>query len=141
VVALAVLNVRRAYPDLNIAGFRHGYFAGREEQVVAEINDCGPDILWVGMGVPNEQMFSLTWRARLTNVGLIKTSGGLFDFLSGRKSRAPQWMQSAGLEWLYRVALEPRRLLGRYLGTNPHALYLLLADSPLAWAQEPRDCS
>jgi len=141
VVALAVRNVRRAYPDLNIAGFRHGYFAGREEQVVAEINDCGPDILWVGMGVPNEQMFSLAWRARLINVGLIKTSGGLFDFLSGRKSRAPQWMQSAGLEWLYRVALEPRRLLGRYLATNPHALYLLLADSGLAWTQAPRDRS
>jgi len=139
VIALAVHNVRKAYPGLSIVGFRHGYFAGQEEEVVAAINAARPDILWVGMGVPHEQMFSLSWRARLTSVGLIKTSGGLFDFLSGRKRRAPQWMQSAGLEWLYRAALEPRRLLGRYLATNPHALYLLLTDSGQTWTQAPTE--
>ena len=63
---------------------------------------------------------------------MIKTSGGLFDFLSERNSRAPLWMQSAGLEWLYRLALEPRRLFFRYLTTNPHALYLLLTGGPQA---------
>ena len=59
-------------------------------------------------------------------MGLIKTSGGLFDFLSGKNSRAPDWMQRAGLEWAYRTYLEPRRLAGRYLMTNPHAVLLLL---------------
>ena len=54
---------------------------------------------------------------------------GLFDFLSGRIRRAPAWMQAAGLEWLHRVALEPRRLFYRYLTTNPHALYVLLGWS------------
>jgi len=139
VIALAAHNVRKMYPDLKIVGFRDGYFAGHEEEVVAEINAARPDILWVGMGVPHEQMFSLSWRARLTNVGLIKTSGGLFDFLSGHKSRAPQWMQSAGLEWLYRAAREPRRLLGRYLTTNPHALYLLLTESAQPRTSTSRD--
>jgi N-acetylglucosaminyldiphosphoundecaprenol N-acetyl-beta-D-mannosaminyltransferase len=127
VIERAVHNVRRRYPRLNIAGFRNGYFGrDEEESVVAEIDAVRPDILWIGLGVPAEQDFALRHRARLTNVGLIKTSGGLFDFLSGQNPRAPSWMQSAGLEWLYRAAREPRRLLVRYLTTNPHAMYLLL---------------
>lgn len=65
-------------------------------------------------------------RHRLRGVGLIKTAGGLFDVLSGQKPRAPSWMRHAGMEWIYRWYLEPRRLARRYLTTNPHALYLLL---------------
>jgi N-acetylglucosaminyldiphosphoundecaprenol N-acetyl-beta-D-mannosaminyltransferase len=128
VIKAAVHNVRQAYPRLEIAGFRHGYSRrdGDEAQVIADINAARPDILWVGMGAPIEQEFAIRNRERLTNVGLIKTSGGLFDFLSGRNHRAPEWMQAAGLEWLHRLALEPRRLLCRYLTTNPHALYVLL---------------
>jgi exopolysaccharide biosynthesis WecB/TagA/CpsF family protein len=131
VMTAAVDNVRRLYRDLHIAGSRHGYFAADQaDEIVAEINRARPDVLWIGMGVPLEQSFALRHRDRLTNVGLIKTSGGLFDFLAERKKRAPLWMQSAGLEWLFRLALEPRRLFLRYLVTNPHALYLLLAGNP-----------
>jgi N-acetylglucosaminyldiphosphoundecaprenol N-acetyl-beta-D-mannosaminyltransferase len=129
VIEKAVENVRQTYPQLTIAGYRNGYFKDHEaEQVVASINQTRPDILWIGMGVPAEQMFSLRHREGLRNVGVIKTSGGLFDFVAGKNSRAPLWMQSAGLEWLYRLAIEPRRLLSRYLLTNPHALYLLLTN-------------
>lgn len=129
VIRQAVQNVRRHYPRLRIAGFRSGYLASDEEaHVAAEIDAARPDILWIGMGVPAEQRFALRHRDRLTAVGVIKTSGGLFDFISGRNRRAPRWMQAAGLEWLYRVGLEPRRLLYRYLTTNPHALYLLLTS-------------
>jgi N-acetylglucosaminyldiphosphoundecaprenol N-acetyl-beta-D-mannosaminyltransferase len=133
VVEAAVANVRAMYPRLAIAGFRHGYPHGDdgEAQVIADINAARPDILWIGMGSPLELAFSMRNRHRLTNVGLIKTSGGLFDFLSGRFRRAPLWMQAAGLEWLHRLALDPRRLLLRYLTTNPHALYVLLtANAP-----------
>ncbi len=130
VINAAIRNVRRRYPDLTITGFRSGYFSHDEEaNVIAEINAARPDILWVGMGVPREQDFALRNRERLINVGLIKTAGGLFDFLSGKNRRAPAWMQAAGLEWLYRLALEPTRLLVRYLTTNPHALYLLLTQT------------
>jgi N-acetylglucosaminyldiphosphoundecaprenol N-acetyl-beta-D-mannosaminyltransferase len=133
VMAETVDRVRVQYRNLQIAGFRHGYFTNDQaDEVVAEVNAARPDILWIGMGVPREQSFALRHRDRLTNVGLIKTSGGLFDFLSERHSRAPLWMQSAGLEWLYRLSLEPRRLFLRYLITNPHALYLLMAGSPRA---------
>jgi exopolysaccharide biosynthesis WecB/TagA/CpsF family protein len=131
VIAAAARKVQRQYPGLTIVGFRDGYFSQQDApQVVADINAARPDILWIGMGVPGEQLFARRYGAQFTNVGLIKTSGGLFDFLAGRNSRAPAWMQAAGLEWLYRVALEPRRLLVRYLTTNPHALYLLLTGGP-----------
>ena len=60
---------------------------------------------------------------------MIKTSGGLFNFLSGSRRRAPQWMQDIGLEWMWRIWLEPRRLFWRYFTTNPRALYLLLNRS------------
>ena len=123
----ALANLRRAYPGLNICGARNGYFNTEDEQdVIDDINAAAPDILWVAMGVPREQDFCLRNRHRLTNVGLIKTSGGLFDFLSNRRSRAPQWMQTLSLEWFYRMMLEPRRLFWRYFTTNIHALFLLL---------------
>jgi N-acetylglucosaminyldiphosphoundecaprenol N-acetyl-beta-D-mannosaminyltransferase len=127
VIETAAHNVRRRYPRLAVAGWRNGYFGRDEEEaVIAAINAARPDILWVGMGVPAEQEFARRNRECLTGVGLIKTSGGLFDFLAGKNPRAPAWMQAAGLEWLYRTAQEPRRLFVRYLTTNPHAIYLLL---------------
>jgi N-acetylglucosaminyldiphosphoundecaprenol N-acetyl-beta-D-mannosaminyltransferase len=137
VIDRAVANVRERYPRLAIAGYRSGYFAGDEGRIVDEINAAAPDVLWIGMGVPREQEFSEAYRRRLTNVGVIKTSGGLFDFLSGKNRRAPGWMQAAGLEWLYRTALEPRRLLLRYLTTNPHAAYLLLTRASYRPASGP----
>ena len=81
------------------------------------------------MGVPREQAFAVRNRQALNEVGVIKTAGGLFDFLSGRRSRAPRWLQEVGLEWLYRTWLEPRRLAMRYLTTNPHALLIMLRRS------------
>jgi exopolysaccharide biosynthesis WecB/TagA/CpsF family protein len=127
----AVDKVRKLYPRLVIAGYRHGYCRRAEEQagIIAEINAARPDILWVGMGAPRELAFVIRNRDRLNNVGLVKTSGGLFDFVAGRNARAPSWMQAAGLEWLHRLALEPRRLLFRYLTTNPHAIFVLLTSS------------
>jgi exopolysaccharide biosynthesis WecB/TagA/CpsF family protein len=133
VIEMAARNVNRLYPRLVIAGYRNGYFEAYEEPLVIEtINRTRPDVLWVGLGIPAEQAFSLRNRDKLTGVGIIKTSGGLFDFLSGRNRRAPAWMQAAGLEWLYRMALEPRRLMARYLRTNPHAVYLLLTQTERA---------
>jgi N-acetylglucosaminyldiphosphoundecaprenol N-acetyl-beta-D-mannosaminyltransferase len=128
VMAEAARRARALYPDLNIVGQSGGYFhrPDGEECVIDAINAAQPDILFLGLGVPREQEFALRNRDRLTSVGLIKTSGGLFDFLSGAKARAPVWMRNVGLEWAYRTYLEPRRLSGRYLATNPHAVFLLL---------------
>ncbi|KRP89392.1 MULTISPECIES: WecB/TagA/CpsF family glycosyltransferase [Bradyrhizobium] len=122
----AIANVRRAYPALKIVGHSHGYLRGDALRAkVDEINALAPDFLWVALGVPYEQAFVDEFMPRLGNVGVIKTSGGLFNFLSGSRPRAPRWMQIVGLEWAWRLWLEPRRLFWRYLTTNPHALYLL----------------
>jgi exopolysaccharide biosynthesis WecB/TagA/CpsF family protein len=128
--ARAVEAMRKAYPRLVFAGRRNGYFRPDEEPgIVADIAKARPDILWVGLGVPLEQKFVLRNLERLRGVGIVKTSGGLFDFVSGKNRRAPQWMQRAGLEWAFRLLLEPRRLAVRYLLTNPVALYTLIRDS------------
>ena len=123
----AVERTREMHPHVDVCGASHGYLdASGEEAVLAEIDRLAPDILWIGLGVPREQDFAVRHRARLSRVRIIKTSGGLFNFLSGSRSRAPRWMQRSGLEWLYRLALEPRRLFLRYLTTNAHSLALLL---------------
>jgi N-acetylglucosaminyldiphosphoundecaprenol N-acetyl-beta-D-mannosaminyltransferase len=118
---------RRKYPDLNIVGRSHGFLKESAlEAKLDEINDLGPDILWLAMGVPIEQEFVERWSSRLNKVGLIKTSGGLFDFYSGTKPRAPELMQALGLEWAYRIFVEPRRLFWRYARTNPVAMMQLV---------------
>jgi exopolysaccharide biosynthesis WecB/TagA/CpsF family protein len=126
----SVARVKEMYPRLEIVGRRNGYFSREEESAVIDaINDAEPDVCWVGLGVPSQQQFLLRNRHRLTRVGVAKTCGGLFDFLSGDRSRAPRWMQAAGLEWAYRAMLEPRRLGKRYLVTNPHAIHCMLTRS------------
>jgi N-acetylglucosaminyldiphosphoundecaprenol N-acetyl-beta-D-mannosaminyltransferase len=128
--ASALAAIRRLYPALPIAGHSHGYLTGEAlEQKVEEINALGPDILWLGLGVPREQMFVRDFADRLDRVGIIKTSGGLFDHLAEKVPRAPLWMQRAGFEWLWRAYMEPRRLLWRYVTTNPRAVYVILRHS------------
>lgn len=132
--AAAAAAVQAKYPGLKMRGHRHGFFRDEAEEIAvcAEICALQPDILWISMGVPREQRFIVRHRHRLTAVGVIKTSGGLFDFVAGVKKRAPAWMQAAGLEWLWRMLLEPRRLGWRYLKTNPFAFYLLLKKQGLS---------
>jgi N-acetylglucosaminyldiphosphoundecaprenol N-acetyl-beta-D-mannosaminyltransferase len=131
--AAAVANARKMYPDLKIVGRCHGYLRGDAlRQKVDEINALAPDYLWVGLGVPYEQAFVEAFTPYLSRVGVIKTAGGLFNFLSGSRARAPKWLQDAGLEWAWRIWLEPRRLFWRYLTTNPRALYLLFRKNRLS---------
>jgi N-acetylglucosaminyldiphosphoundecaprenol N-acetyl-beta-D-mannosaminyltransferase len=138
--AAAVANVRMLYPDLKIIGHSHGFLRGDALRAkIDEINALAPDYLWIALGVPYEQAFVEEYTPRLFNVGVIKTSGGLFNFLSGSRARAPQWMQATGLEWAWRIWLEPRRLFWRYLTTNPRALYLLFNKSRPSVTDRKRD--
>lgn len=123
----AAKTVRERYPRIRLLGYSHGYLdATGETALLDELDRLRPDILWIGLGVPREQAFVVRNMERLKSVKVIKTSGGLFNFISGSRRRAPAWMQRLGLEWLYRTALEPRRLAMRYIVTNPHSLFLLL---------------
>ncbi|PBB36534.1 glycosyltransferase [Mesorhizobium sp. M1A.F.Ca.IN.020.06.1.1] len=128
--AKAVAAIKASYPRLRIVGHSHGYLTGEAlEKKLEEIDALAPDILWLGLGVPREQIFVRDFGSRLSNVGVIKTSGGLFDHIAGKVRRAPLWVQKAGFEWLWRMLMEPRRLFWRYFTTNPRALYALLRYS------------
>ncbi len=128
--AAAVAVARRLYPRLNIVGASHGYLNGEVlDRKLSEIDALSPDILWLGLGVPREQIFFRDHGHKLRHVGLIKTAGGLFDHMAGKVRRAPVWMQKLGGEWLWRLLMEPRRLFWRYLTTNPAAAYFILTRS------------
>jgi len=116
------LRLRQRHQGIKIVG---GYappfrpLTGDEESnLVDQINQAQPDVLWVGIGVPKQEKWMAQMRSRL-EVPVIAAVGAAFDFHAGRISQAPAWMQARGLEWTYRIAQEPRRLLPRYLYYNP----------------------
>ncbi|HEU0096962.1 MAG TPA: WecB/TagA/CpsF family glycosyltransferase [Rhizomicrobium sp.] len=118
--------LRETYPGLQIVGRRHGYFGRDEEdEICDEINLTQPDVVWVGLSVPLEYEFAVRNKTRL-RAGWLVTCGGCYNFVTGAYARAPAWMQTLGLEWLYRLAKEPRRLFWRYAVTNPLAIFYLL---------------
>lgn len=130
VAARAAEHLRSRFPDLKIVGARHGYFGeDAVPDICAAIRASGADILWVGMGSPAQERFAVNNRHLLEGLAWIRTCGGLFDHYGGGVSRAPHWMQTAGMEWLYRAAREPVRLGWRYLVTSPAALYHLLTKT------------
>jgi exopolysaccharide biosynthesis WecB/TagA/CpsF family protein len=124
--AEAVRRLREMYPGLQIVGRHHGYFSrGEEKDICDEINLTQPDVIWVGLSLPLEYEFSVRNKSRL-RAGWLVTCGGCYNFITGAHKRAPRWMQACGFEWLFRIALEPRRLFWRYAVTNPLAVLLLL---------------
>jgi N-acetylglucosaminyldiphosphoundecaprenol N-acetyl-beta-D-mannosaminyltransferase len=113
------------YPKLGIVGRRHGYFSeADEEQVLADIARADPDMVWIGLGKPREQIFAARHRDRL-GAAWIVTCGGCFNYVTGHYRRAPRWMQRLNLEWLHR-AFTDRKLARRYATTSPHAIWLAL---------------
>lgn len=102
--------LRSRYPGLTIAGTRNGFFTAEEEpDIVREIANTQPSILFVALGIPKQEQFIRRHFGEL-NAPVMIGVGGSFDVISGRLQRAPQWMQRTGLEWLYRLIQEPARL-------------------------------
>ncbi len=132
IIAWAVNVLGRMYPGMIIAGFHHGYFSREEqERIVHHINDSRPDILVVGMGMPLQERWILENIEKL-DVPVLLNAGSCFDFVAGAKSRCPRWMGQAGMEWLFRLLLEPRRLWRRYLIGNPRFMLRVLFSRFLA---------
>lgn len=110
-------------------------------QLQAAIATAAPDIVWVGLSSPKQEKF-MAEHWPLLDTGLLIGVGAAFDFHSGRVPQAPRWMQRSGLEWLFRLWTEPRRLWPRYLVHNPlfvlHTLAQLtgLRKYPIDWPQE-----
>jgi N-acetylglucosaminyldiphosphoundecaprenol N-acetyl-beta-D-mannosaminyltransferase len=124
---LAVLRVR--HPRLVVAGYRDGYFGADEEpDVVRAIRESRAHFLFVGMPTPKKEIFLRVWREQLAGI-TCHGVGGSFDVLGGYVRRAPRLWQRLGLEWLYRLLQEPRRMWRRYLVTNT----LFLARVGRAW--------
>lgn len=132
IAAGAASAMRTRFPKLQIAGTRHGYWAPAEEdQLIAEINASGADILMVGLGVPLQEKWIARVRPHLTAKVVIGV-GGLFDYYSGAIPRAPMILRKTGFEWVWRLMQEPKRLFGRYVLGNP--LFLRSAAAH-AWRQ------
>ncbi|TBN57989.1 glycosyltransferase [Glaciihabitans arcticus] len=130
VAALAAERLGAAHPGLAIT-VRDGYVAAAGmDALVDEINASGAGLLFVGLGDPLQQRWIAEHRDALT-VPAVLSCGGLFDWTSGSNRRAPRWMIRAGLEWLWRLIIEPRRLARRYLVGNP-AFVLRVARAKLA---------
>jgi N-acetylglucosaminyldiphosphoundecaprenol N-acetyl-beta-D-mannosaminyltransferase len=121
-LAQLALNLRRDNPGIRIVGGYSPPFRElephEEDELVTRINADRPDVLWVGTGVPRQEKWMARMRERV-DVPVMSAVGAAFDFHAGRISQAPTWMQDRGLEWTYRIAQEPRRLLPRYLYYNP----------------------
>jgi N-acetylglucosaminyldiphosphoundecaprenol N-acetyl-beta-D-mannosaminyltransferase len=127
VVKAAADRLRSFAPGLQLR-FSDGYVpeAGMDA-LLDDINGFGTDVLLVGLGDPLQQQWIERHRDRLT-VPAVLTCGGLFDWTSGSRRRAPKWMIRAGLEWLWRLLLEPRRLARRYLVGNPEFVARLVGQ-------------
>jgi N-acetylglucosaminyldiphosphoundecaprenol N-acetyl-beta-D-mannosaminyltransferase len=122
VAELLAQKLKTRFPKLAVAGtftppFR-ALSADEEKNLQAQIRAAQPDILWVGLSTPKQEKFMAEFLPKL-DVTLMIGVGAAFDFHSGRMRQAPRWMQRTGLEWLYRLGSEPRRLAKRYGRNNP----------------------
>jgi len=119
------------FPGLAVAGTYTPPFrpliAAEEAALAADVARTQPDIVWVGLGTPKQERF-MAEHGRTLDTGLLIGVGAAFDFFSGRVRQAPRWVQRSGCEWLFRLAMEPRRLGWRYLTTNPVFVLRVLAQ-------------
>jgi N-acetylglucosaminyldiphosphoundecaprenol N-acetyl-beta-D-mannosaminyltransferase len=132
VLTVLEAELRRRLPGVDIVGrgappFRE-LTAGEELALEQRLVRLQPDIVWVGLGTPKQDLFAHDFRHRAPSTFV--AVGAAFDFISAAKRQAPGWMQERGLEWTYRLAREPRRLGKRYLVGNARFVAGLVRDRP-----------
>ena len=123
-----IRKVRQDYPDLEICGYEPSVFRemsdAEVEELAERINLLKADFIWVALGAPRQELLMNRMKGSVN--GIMTGVGGAFNILAGIVKDAPQWMQDLGLEWLYRLMKEPKRLFKRYLITNVKFIYYLL---------------
>ena len=123
--------LKSSFPGIQIAGTLSPPFRAltldEDEEIVKMINLAGPDVCWVGLGAPKQEIWMMQHRDRL-RVPVLAGVGAAFDFVAGRVKQAPFWMREHGMEWLYRFFQEPRRLWRRYLICNLLFLYYVFLE-------------
>jgi len=120
-------SLMRTFPGIQIVGtytppFRK-LLKEEEEDLRAQLEACGADVLWVGLSTPKQEVFMAEYVERLP-VKLMVGVGAAFDLLSGNLREAPDWVKQIGMQWCYRLIVEPRRLWRRYLHNNPRFLFM-----------------
>ena len=124
----AIVRIQGRHPRLRIAGYHDGYFdVGADRAVAEEIAAAAPDMLFVAISSPRKEQF-LGDNRDILEVPFMMGVGGSIDIVAGVTRRAPAWMNKTGLEWLFRLIQEPRRLFRRYAVTNTAFLWLLFRE-------------
>ena len=125
-VDMCNINLQTKYRKLNVLGSHDGYFdINNCEELLEEIQNVGPKVLFVAMGCPRQELFIAMYMDRLP-CSVFMGVGGSFDIIAGNLKRAPKWMISIGLEWLYRVAKEPFRI--KRLSSIPKFILMVIKD-------------
>lgn len=123
--------LQKRFPGLNVVGVYSPPFRAlapeEDDEICRMINAARPDIVWVGLGSPKQDIWMYEHREKL-DVAVMHGVGAAFDFLTGRVKQAPRWMMDAGLEWLFRLFQEPRRLWRRYTVSNLKFIIYLAID-------------
>lgn len=128
VLSKMINNISLKYPKLKIAGYNNGFWLDLDEKdIISKIEFSNPDMLFIGISSPKKELFLDKYNNKL-KIPFSMGVGGSFDILSGRTKRAPLWMQRSGLEWLYRVLQEPKRMWKRYLVTNSKFIILTIRE-------------
>jgi N-acetylglucosaminyldiphosphoundecaprenol N-acetyl-beta-D-mannosaminyltransferase len=120
----AAENLKQRFPGLIVAGTHHGFFES-DEEIIQQIAASGAKILFVAMGIPKQEKWIVKHMDRL-GIGVAMGVGGTFDVLSGRVKRAPNWMRRHGLEWMHRLASNPKKI--SKVATLPKFLWLVIID-------------
>ena len=127
------------YPELDVVGAHHGFFelgSPHNERVIEDIVERAPRIVLVGMGTPKQELWADRYADQLGGA-VVWTVGALFDYVSGHTPRAPRWLADNGLEWIFRLAIEPQRMWRRYLIGNPVFLSRVLNEKRHTWDRRP----
>jgi N-acetylglucosaminyldiphosphoundecaprenol N-acetyl-beta-D-mannosaminyltransferase len=128
VLATALRHIKQRHPELSVAGIRDGYFSDEDAAAVAaEVAAHRPDVVFVAMSSPRKEYWLGQYGHRL-GAPFVMGVGGSVDVLAGHVRRAPVVLQRLGLEWIFRLAQEPRRLFGRYLSTNTRFVIYVLRE-------------
>jgi len=139
VVASLVEKLKATFPEFQLAGYHSPPFrpltADEDRQAVEMINSASPDVLWIGLGCPKQELWMEQHRP-LLHVPVMFGIGQAFDIYAGKLRQAPRWMRENGLEWFFRLLLEPRRLWHRYLVYNTQFILVLLVESLGARAKQ-----
>ena len=130
VLALIRNNAAKEYPNLDVVTYSPPYkpeFSEEDSKAMVDaINAANPDLMWIGMTAPKQEKWTFSHWKEMNIHCHVGTVGAVFDFFAGTVKRAPNWMQNSGLEWLFRLIQQPKRMWRRYLIGNVEYIYNII---------------